>query len=760
MVDEYGSSLSVIGKRNKDYVAEDIIRGEHIFAEDVMRAGKLYGRILGAKYAKAKITGINTSKAEALEGVKAVITYKDVSTWSTQILCVDQEVAAVAAVDEDTAERALDLIEVTYDVQVPVIDPDEALKPTAANSGVFPNSNVTPTPSNITYGDVAKGFAEADITMEEEVGYVARHTHNQIEPYVSLAWWVGDNVYEWVTTQNPFGHKSALASALKTPMNKVHIYNHGTGGGFGNKGGSPINYPAAVLSKKAGKAVILKTTRKIYTVIGAHQYGVKMKMKCGLKNDGSLTAVETTFWSDGGKNGGRSAFADIPQATWKCANFKADMWGIATNKGPSGAWRCVGHPASGTLSDVMLEKMAARLKMNPLDFRKKIFLTEPIDQRNNTPYFSDGLRPCLDKAAELIGYTSKYHEAGTKTLPDGRLHGIGIHARFDGHGGMSGARGVIINMCEDGTILFNGGGARNMSGPGGIGATIAETVGVTYDQCRCGDWGNTDVAAEGASQGGSTYTISNGAAAMVAALDVRRQLFAVAGGPATGMLKLWASTVNDKNITDEQMAMLDAKEGKIFTVADATKSVTHGAVMAAIAQPVIGRGVRWEPIFRKDTTNGKKGGSGAHKTGAACAVEVAVDPDTGDVEILNYCNVLDFGRVIDRCAAEGQMVAGLQVEYNQQMLWEDVYDPVTGQQLGFNHIHDRLCTALDIPVDKNQIALLETIDANGPYGCHGIAEPSVGKAACFSNAVNNAIGKWILSTPITPRIVLRALGKG
>ncbi|MDO8715709.1 MAG: xanthine dehydrogenase family protein, partial [Dehalococcoidales bacterium] len=568
MVDEFGSELAVIGKRNQDYVADDIVRGEHIFAEDINRPGKLYARILGSKYAKAKITGINTSKAEALEGVKAVITYKEVSTWSDQMLCVDQEIAAVAAVDEDTAERALDLIEVTYDVQVPVIDPDEAMKPSAPNTGVFANTNVTPTPSNVTYGDVAKGFTEADVVMEEEFGYVARHTHNQIEPFVATVWWEGNDCFIWITTQNPFGHKAALqaglAASLKVPvpLNRVHIYNHGTGGGFGNKGGSPINLPCALLARKAGKPVTLKLTRKLYTVIGGHQYGAKMKMKIGAKNDGTLTAVESTFWSDGGKNGGRSTFCDVPQSTWKCANFKADHWGIATNKGNSGAWRCVQHPGGGVLSDLMLEKMAARLKINPLEFRRKIFLNEPIFQQTGRPLFSWGVRLCLDKAAELIGYSAKYHDAGARTLPDGRLHGIGIHARCDGHGSMSGARGIIINMCEDGTVLFNIGGARNMGGPGAIGAIIAETIGVTFDQCRCGDWGNTDVCAEGGSQGGSTYTISNGAAAMVAAQDVRQQLFAVAAGSATGMLK----TTPD---------VLDAKEGKIFLKADPTKFVTH-----------------------------------------------------------------------------------------------------------------------------------------------------------------------------------------
>jgi CO/xanthine dehydrogenase Mo-binding subunit len=189
------------------------------------------------------------------------------------------------------------------------------------------------------------------------------------------------------------------------PLNKVHIYNHGTGGAFGNKNGSPTNLPAALLARKAGKPVTLKHTRKLYTVIGAHQYGTKMKMKLGAKNDGTLTAVEATFWNDGGKNGGRSTFADVAASTWKCANFKSDHWGIATNKGPSGAWRCVQHQSGSILSDVVLEKMAAKLKMNPLAFRRKIFLTEPIFQQTGRPLFSFGLREALDKAAELInGY--------------------------------------------------------------------------------------------------------------------------------------------------------------------------------------------------------------------------------------------------------------------------------------------------------------------------------------------------------------------
>ena len=474
-----------------------------------------------------------------------------------------------------------------------------------------------------------------------------------------------------------------------------------------------------------------------------------MKMKLGAKNDGTLTAVEASWWADGGRNASRGDYDVIPSNTWKCPNFKSDEWGIATNKGVGGGHRCLGHPDGAFLSDLVLEKMAARLNINPLEFRRKIFITEDMpDQQTGRPLSAFGVRQCLEKVAEAIGYSAKYHAPGARTLSDGRLHGIGIHAHDDPHGGNSGARGCIINMCEDGTVLFNSGGSRMMGGPGALGAIIAETVGVTFDQVRCGEWGNTDVSSEGGMQAGSTHTISAGAAAQVASWDVRTQLFAVAAGTGTGMLK----TTPDA---------LDAKEGKIFVKADPTKFVTHAAVMAAIAQPVIGRGVRYEPVLRKPVGRFPIGNALVQRSACASACEVAVDPDTGAVEILNFADASDAGRVIDRVSCEGQVSAALTWQANKALFWESKHDPLTGVLLSFDYIDDKTATALDVPEDKNQYFLLETIDAGGPYGCHGMGEPGVvASFASIINAINNAIGKWIVESPVTPQKILRALGKG
>lgn len=752
MANEFGpsSDFLVIGKKNPDPQGPNIVTGRYPFSSDINKPGKLYARILGSPYAHAKITSINTSKAEALPGVKGVITYKDVAMWGDgTLLSWGQEVAAVAAVDEATAERALDLIEVVYNVLVPVIDPDEAMKPGAPNSGAFPDTNVTPTNSELNRGDVVKGFAEADVVIDETTGYVHRHTQNHMEPESAIAWWEGDDLHCFVATQGVFGQRSGTAAGLKIPLNKVHVNCKGVGGAHGGKGQSAPEVVCAILSKKTGKPVALHLPRRIHQVCRRNHYGPKLRMKMGAKNDGTLTAIEATWWANGGRNGSRGDYDVVPSNTWKVANFKSNELAVATNLGVGGGHRCLGHPDGGFLSGIILEKMAARLKINPLDFRRKIFLPEGSpDQQTGRPLNASGLLQCLEKAAEAIGYSAKYHDPGSKTLPDGRLHGIGIHAHDDPHGGASGSRGIIINMNEDGTVLFNSGGTRLMGGPAAQAAIIAETIGVKFSDVQVADWGSSDTASEGGGQSGSTLTSSLGSAAKAAADDVRLQLLTVAAGTGTGMLK---TTV----------AELEARDGKIFLKADPTKFVTHGAVMAAISQPVIGKGTVSSGTLRKPVGTFPVGTASVARSACASAAEVAVDPDTGAIEVLNFVAVSDAGRVIDRESVEGQMYSALICQTNKALFWDAIPDPLTGIPLTFDYVDDKTATALDVPEDKNQVFLLETIDANGPYGAHGMGEPGVvGSYACIINAINNAINKWIVERPVSPITILKALGKG
>jgi CO/xanthine dehydrogenase Mo-binding subunit len=745
MVDEFGaaSQFVAINNRWEDPMGPAIVTGRYDFPSDHPMEGKLYARIAGSPYAHAKIKSIDTTAAEKIAGVKAVITYKDNSLWASEMRAVEQPFAAIAAVDEYTAERATDLIKVDWEILPFVVDPEAAMKTGAPLVGTWPNSNISPTPSQTTWGDVTKGFAEADVVVDETTGWRRSHTHNELGRDDILAYWDGNGVHIWSQTRRPFAWRATISRALGIPECDCAINCHGIGGSFGSRDIAYMEAPAALLARKAGKPVQLTVSRKQYTAQIAHQWSEKLKMKLGAKKDGTLTALDATWWDDGGKIGSTGTCWDADASSWVVPNYKKDEWGVATNKNDAGTWRDVSGPPGLYCSDLILEKLADKLGINPLEMRRKNFYQNTTAfQPTGQAISSAGLRTCLEKAADAIGYTAKYHAPGTKTLADGRLHGVGICAFNDNKGALSGARGSTINMCEDGTVTFNDGGTRIMSGPVAMTAIIAETLGVNYKDVRCADFGCTQTAPEGGIQAGSTQLRSLGAAMMVAAQDVKAQLFTV----AAAQLKVNA-------------ADLDAKEGKIFVKADPTKFITHKDVMAKQEQPFIGRGIRWESVLRRPFGPWKTGDVCVHRTGTACAWEVAVDPETGEIEILDFILATDAGRIIERNSIEGQYSVGLNNMINQAIYFDDIYDPATGRMLNYNFERDLFVTFMDMPTEKNRYEIVETIDANGPYGAHGIGEPVAGMYSGLRNAVNNAIGKYIDTGPMTPMTILKYLGK-
>jgi len=745
MADEFGQDLAVIGKFNADPHGDHLVTGKFDFAADHDFPGMLYGAIMGSNVSHAKILSMDTSAAEALDGVKAVITYAENPRWSDIVLMYNMPIAAVAATDPDIAERALELIKVEYEVRPHVVDPDDALKEGAPVTGVFAGANISATPVQVIRGDVEAGFKEAAGTFEMTIGWQQYYQHNQIETDSTTAYWAGDDAYCYSKNQNPFSQQSSVSSALKMPRHRVHLFTHGTGGGYGGGGGSLCEVEALLLSKKAGAPVKIIKSRRHQVTHNNHQYGCKAWIKVGYKSDGSLTAIDSIWWSDGGRNGARGTFVNNLQYSWKCANLRSLTHAIGTNKGTTGPYRCVAHPAGGWVCEMVLDELAKRLNMNPMALRRKIMVTADMaDQDTKTPYASYILLDLLEECNKGIGYEAKYHLPGTKTLPDGRLHGVGISAHIDGHGGgPSGVRGCIINMTEDGKCLYNQGMSRCQSMHPLSQAIIAETLGLKYEDVRVGDWGNTDVCAEGGQQTGSTGTMGFGAAAMRAAEDARAQIFVQA-----------AKTLGVPE------ADLDARDSKVFSKTDPTKTMTHAQVMAKIATPVIGRGVRWDPQLRKERGGFPVGTPCVTRGCCGAAAEVAVDPETGEVEILDFINVVDYGRVITKQGAESQIINGLDAMLNQLFMYEQVYDKNTGAPLTFDHVDNKLVTSLDIPQKLGlKFKMMESIDVNGPYGAKGVGEPCTSSYSAIANAICNAIGSWILTVPYTPQKILQALGK-
>jgi CO/xanthine dehydrogenase Mo-binding subunit len=331
---EFGNNLKVIGKPHLPYEGQSIVTGTNLFPYDQKAGKKLFAAILGCPHAHCKVKSINTAKAAALEGVKAVITMDEHPNWKTdEVLVWGWEIAAVAATDPYIAERAVDLIEVQYEVLPFILDPAEAMKPGAIKAGTFPDSNVQANPSRNTRGDIEAGFAAADVTIEVETPFIRPHTQNTIEPCTGIAWWEGDHVYSYDQGQNPHAQNRTNASQIGVAQNKSH--NRETSGAGGYGGGGQTNEPVmcALLAKKAGMPVAYQRTRRLQTIRRRNHYSPKGISKVGAKKDGTLTAWDQKWYCHGGFNAAAGNGMENLDCSYILPNLKQETYGVATNTG-------------------------------------------------------------------------------------------------------------------------------------------------------------------------------------------------------------------------------------------------------------------------------------------------------------------------------------------------------------------------------------------------------------------------------------------
>ncbi|MFA5451303.1 MAG: molybdopterin cofactor-binding domain-containing protein [Dehalococcoidales bacterium] len=739
--------LTVIGKPgNIDQQAVECVTGTIEFPNDLFMGQKLHAKILGCPHAHAKVVSIDASKALELDGVEAVVTHEDVPGWSEVKFHVGDAVAAVAAKDENTAAHALTLIKVTYETRAHVVDPDEAMEPGAPLVGLFPDGNTT-LRTDIVRGDVEAGFAQADVTIEDESGWTNRWQNAPMGGGNTTAWWQDDILHAWVDTQNPHGEHSGFAGFFALPHNKVRVFTHAAGGGFGG-GRAAVQAVAAALAKKTGKIVSLHTDKRDNFFRGVTHFACKSKIKLGAKSDGTLTAIDAQFWGDGGTNPSPpyNALPDCLQIGFRCPNANFKVTGVITNAPPSGYYRCVQHPPGAFLMNTALDAMAEKLGMDPLDFRLKNILTiaEP-DQDSGVAFSFNTLRECLLDSAAAIGYASNKHAPGARTLDDGRKHGMAVTGHLDGHGGYGSGRGAIITLRPDGTCFINAGIARSSCGTNTAHCHfVAETLGLKYDDVKTGDWGATAVTADGGMQAGSTNTNQAGAAFTIAARDAREQLFKAAA-------KMFDPQVNPED--------LDARDSKIFLKSNPSKSITHKEVCAR-NQRIIGRAsAGWNPVLQFDVGPWKAGTPANQRVPCAAGAEVAVDTESGEVEVLKWTAVTDIGRVIYYDGAHAQAWAGLYHMFWQAFFAEHIYDRETGISLNPNFLNHRWPASLDIPYDALQEVLREGVSGLGPYGATGAGEPVASQYSVIACAIYNAIGVWIKEPPFTPWKILKALGK-
>jgi xanthine dehydrogenase molybdenum-binding subunit len=756
------------------------------YTMDIQLPGMLYLRFLTSPYPHAEIRSMDTRKAEALPGVRAILRYDDPELPKTADLgghvpsmepvipsiarFQGQEVgAAVAADSEAIAEQALTLIETEWEERPFVLDSEMALEPDAplANPELLPGGNHYNEDlfDVIELGDVERGFSEADRIIEFE-SRRRLHTWAGPERPCGVFRWNGDCPEVWVKQQRPHIAKRVIASWFGgIPMNKIQIHCPYQGASFG--GWSQVSwnmaghYCAAVLARRTSRPVKWTFTRREDFFGGQMDEGF-YQFKVGAKRDGTITAVE-----------GRAILGNQqwPVFHTRIPNIYGKLLVVLTNKGPNVPTRCEQN-ANTHSQTLIFDHVAAELGLDPTEVALGNDGADGhdmswLDARKSERGFQvrDSLRECVEKGKAAIDWANRWHPAGTKRLPNGRMHGLAFTWAHEWDDSAGSSEMAIRIERNDGTASILGMGSDNgVDAENAYCQIAADELGMRLEDVYYNP--QIDSGFFRMTPDSSTNMSVNGFAIRHAARILKQKILEAATSPiAKTQRGSFPPAFPDARPED-----LDIKDSVIYLKADQSKRRT----LADFVGPSGAAG----PLSSHENVGGKTPFSvplfafGYHiQTGAyspdqprprfcrqAHFMEVEVDPETGEVEVTKVVNVNDVGKVINRGSCEGQQYGGTYMGVGRARSEEVIYDPVTGVMLNGNLIDYKIATMLDAgPVDT---ILVESGMGYGPYGVVGIGEDvATVVPALLGPAVYNAIGVWVDDYPITPDKVLEALGK-
>ncbi len=741
-----GREFKVVGKKVERVDALERLIGEAKYASDIYLRGMLYVKILRSPHPHAKVVKIDMARAQALPGVMAILTPEDVQAFAIQIRgtppllpkpvlattarYVGDEILAVAAVDEETAEEALDLIRVDYQILPFVLDAEEAVKPEAPK--IYPEGNVIQdVTDSINRGDVEEGFKQADVILEERYKtHLIQHT--TMEPRVTVASWSGKRLTLWDSHKNPFRVRTDLARALNLRINQVRVLTQYIGGDFGDKAFIERQHIlAALLAKKTNHPVKIEFTREENYFSAHHRYPTAWTLKYGVKKDGTLTAIQVRLYADLGAYyplDGAAGSLEVAKYVYRCPNVKLEGYNVFTNKPEGGYMRCVGHPAGMFPQEVHMDRLAEMLGMDPLAFRLKNYARkEDGDQDRKVPFASIGLEDCARLGAEKIGWKANWKNPGTSPGPIKKGVGVAFHACR--HGGISSPMSAVMKLDPDGTVellsgLNDSGGWQKTT----MAMIAAEEMGIPYEAVQV-TTGDTDTTTDTGPPGGSRGTTSAGLAVIAAAKDAKNQLLEV------------ASEVLKKDKED-----LEVIEGQIIIKGE-SKSVSFREILSRAPNPIVGRG------------SGKPPQNVALLTFGVHFAEVAVDTRTGKVEVLRLIAAHDVGRMINRLGCENQIQGGAIMGIGFGLMEKQIIDGQTGICVNPNMVDFKIPSILDVPIVEPMI--VEPEDPYGPFGAKGVGEPPYSlPAPAIANAIYNAVGVRCTEIPINIRSILEGLKRG
>ncbi|HLB12598.1 MAG TPA: xanthine dehydrogenase family protein molybdopterin-binding subunit [Dehalococcoidia bacterium] len=756
------SELSVVGKALARVDGVRKATAQFTYGTDFKLPGMLYGKVLRSPYPHARILSIDTSQAEALPGVKAVVTGKDSpeALYGSRIndlpplardkvRYIGEPVAAVAAVDERTAAKALGLVQVEYQELPAVFDPRAAMQPGAPivheNLGSYqrnaaqcypvPGTNIL-NHMKVRHGDVEAGFAQADFIFEDSFTTQAQQ-HCCIEPHAAVCQ-VGleGKATVWTSTQNPYKVRSETAAALGIPASRARVIATQAGGGFGGKSRARVEAHGVLLARKSGRPVKIVMTRHEVFTATTTRHPSHIRIKTGVKADGTLVAREVEVILDGGAYGeaGEIVSWEVGQGAagpYRIPHVKVDAYEIYTNKVPAGAMRGFGWPQIMWASESQMDVIAQKLGLDPLEIRLRNAVEEGSISATGEVLHSVGLVECLRKAAEAIGWD--------EDRPPYRGRGIAcvtkISVPFLGSS-------AFVKINEDGRIGLLTSATDIGQGSDTVLAQIcAEEMGVGLSDVEVAV-PDTDTTPPDMGVIASRITFHVGNAIRLAAADARSQVLAL----AADMLEASAED-------------LEIAEGKVFVRGSPERALALAQVATAAyyqkGGPILGRGSFLdEDLVPTDRETGQSPKPSPYIKYGATAVEVEVDPETGMVKVTKMASAHDCGRAINPLLLNGQIEGGAATGLGFALWEEMVFDG--GRITNPSFMDYRIPSTVEVPAIHPII--VEAPHKAGPFGAKGAGEAStIGVAGAVGNAIYDAVQVRIVDLPLTWERVLAAI---
>ncbi len=742
-------NFKVIGTRPIRHDGADKVTGRAKYGADYAFPGMLHGKVLRSPHAHANIKSINIDKALKLPGVKAIVTAKDLPQaenkleqagemtinpmyLSMNILAHDKvlydghAIAAVAATSPHIAEEALRLIEVEYEVLPPVMTVDVAMK---KGAGILlkdlRNKEEGDKQTNVAQhyqfkrGDIEAGFKSADYVIEREFNTAMVH-QGYIEPHNAVGIYNSDgHATIYCSTQGAFDVRSLSAQVLGMPVGHIKVVPAEIGGGFGGKTTIYLEPISVLLSKKTGAPVKLVMSRSEVLRASGPTSGSKIKVKMGATKDGKLVAAEIWMAYEAGAFPGSpvGAGAMCIIAPYTIEHFQIDAYDVVVNRPKTAAYRAPGATNAAFASETVIDELAEKCGIDPLDFRLNNGVKEGAAQVVGPPFKRIGFIQTVEAIKNSAHYKSKL---------TGKFRGRGVASGFWFNAGMQSS--ATVNIHADGTASVVTGSPDIGGSRASMAMITAEVLGLPVTDVRpitadTDSIGHTDVT------GGSRVTFATGMAVYEAAKDAERQLLERAA-------KFWEKKPDE----------VEFKDGKFFAKGNGVPPMSIKQLAPRLART-------GGPITGRASVNARGVGPGF----ATTCVDVEVDPDTGKVQLLRCTIAQDAGKAIHPSYVEGQMQGGTAQGLGWALNEEYFYDDKgTLRNSGF--LDYRMPTCLDLPMIE--AIVVEEANPGHPLGVRGVGEVSiVPPVAAVANAIYRAVGVRMTETPMSPPKLLKAMLK-